>query len=154
MAFLHGDVSRRKFDKVVGEITSYATTNNTPWQVIKKGYPFIGVGMLNTLAQQGMIALRVDMSEWPHRPFSIHVMTLDFQNFIPSAQVPKAEAVDGGCHIYDLLGKTWFCTQGTFEFHENYAEDLPWEAVRSNPNMQPAQIISRCVNLIDRSWRT
>jgi hypothetical protein len=150
MPFLHPAVSQRKFSSVVERLKNYADVHRPPWTVVTHVYPFIGIHVLNVKGEP-RIALRLDASEWPHRPLSVRPMTLDFQNVVADQNIPKAEAVEGGCHIYADVkrGSTWFCTQGTMEFHENYSEDVPWESVREK--MPPERIISRCLALIDRS---
>ena len=150
MPVLHPAVSRRRFVSVVERLKSHIDTHQPPWSLAAEGYPFIGIHVFN-LKGEAKIALRLDASEWPHRPLGVLPMSLNFQMIIQAMNIPQAEAVEGGCHIYTDLkrGCAWFCTQGTMEFHENYSEDVPWEAVRDN--MPPEAIVSRCVALIDRS---
>lgn len=152
MPFLHQEVSRKKFSSIIEHLKNHVRIHNPPWTLVSYGYPFIGIHVLNVKGE-ARIALRLDAAEWPHRPFGVRPMSLNFQANISEGSIPKAEAVEGGCHIYADLrqGTAWFCTQGTLEFHENYSEDLPWESVRDNANMQPEMIVSRCVALIDRS---
>ena len=124
------------------------------WRLKYIAFPYAALEVLNSQGKP-IVGVLIDARDWPHRPPSATPCSLDFrQRFAVkdcAAFIPK-EA--GENHIWDSarrLGQgAYFCVEGTREFHEDYGDALPWEAVRHLPNFSPVAIINNVVSILKR----
>jgi hypothetical protein len=148
MSILHPDVARVKFPKLVEEIRA-GHRATFPWAVVDAVFPSILIELRN--ANEVALGLVVDAENWNHRALGLTLTDPDFRRYAQYHEVAQRTSTDNEAHIYANLatGKLWFCTQGTNEFHSNYASLIAWESIRHLESARPARVIEECVKLID-----
>lgn len=123
------------------------------WEFRQAAFPFVAVLVFDDRGQP-LCGLVLDAANWPLRPPRVTPTSTDFRHVLSSGQIKvKRDGTEG--HVYEDAKRpgqgAYFCVEGTYEFHEDYARASPWHDVRHLSEFQPEAIVDNAVELLDRT---
>lgn len=154
MALLPRQTARRFFPEFESSIRDARRPG--VWGFEHAAFPFVAVTVLDERGRP-LHGVVLNAEDWPLRPPRVMPTSLDFRRLLRATEVQRK--VEGAeAHVYEDPKRpgqgAYFCVEGTWEFHQDYARAVPWHDVRHLPEFQPAAILDNVVDLIDRKART
>ncbi len=145
-------VSRVYFDRIVSQLVTDrgADAYSHVWKVKDVFYPNVFIEVLISLGRPSFI-ISFNFRNYNYSPPQVGLLTLDLQLI---QQVNKDAILpdkDGTIHVINNPEGAWFCTPGTWEYHEFYFDLDRWEKERYGNTCNIIELINRIIAMIDRS---
>jgi len=147
---LDSRVAKLYFKKEVNMLKKKAEVYKSIWSIKEIYFPNI---FLNIFSLKGKILfiLSINLKNYNYYPPEFGLLTKDMKILKKIDSKYVIPDKNGYIHIKNHNQGLWFCTPGTYKYHDFYFDIDRWELERYNTTCDLVETINRIIGMIDRS---
>lgn len=143
-------ISKQFFEKEVKKLVQKSEVYKSIWTIKEIYFPNIFLNIYST-DKKILFVLSVNLRNYNYYPPEIGLLTpnmMILQNVDSKFKIPDDK---GNFHLKNHDKGAWFCTPGTFTYHDFYFDIDRWELERYNQTCELIEILNRVIEMINRN---
>lgn len=142
------DVARIYHEQLVERFADVQGEYEDTWRLEKSPFPYLCFHVVGP-GGEPLLGLLADARNYPHRALSVTLTDPSFTGTVGGVPSKPADTERERLVYNQDKRRHWFCTPGTDEYHTHYSGVEPFDRIRGAEEIQPLEVVLRCIRHID-----